>query len=154
MKKILSILFFLAISFGSYAQANGDYAEIMRSVLKTEKKAAIAEAMQLTDTESASFWALYKEYNDQVYIAQNKRIKAIKDYANHFNKLSNEKADEIWMLVLKYQQETLKLKKKYYKKFKKILPTGKAVRYFQIENKIDALVSAQLALEIPLVETK
>jgi len=154
MKKTLSILLFLAISFGSYAQTDGDYVEIMRSVLKTEKKATVAEAMQLTDTESAPFWALYKEYNDQVYLAQNKRIKAIKDYADHYEDLSDEKADEIWMLVLKYQQETLKLEKKYYKKFKKILPTGKAVRYFQVESKIDALISAQLALEIPLVETK
>ena len=154
MKKTLTILLLLAISFGSYAQTSDDYVEIMRSVLKTEKKAAVAEAMQLTDTESAPFWALYKEYNDKMYLIQNKRIKAINDYAEHFENLSDEKADEIWGLVMKFQQESVKLKKQYYKKFKKILPTGKAVRYFQVENKIEALISAQLALEIPLVETK
>ena len=127
---------------------------MMRSVLKTEKKAAIVEAMQLTDAESAPFWELYKEYNDKMYTAQNKRIKAIKDYADNYENLSDEKADEIWNLVLQFKQESAKLQKSYSKKFKKILPTAKAVRYFQVENKIEALIAANLALEIPLVETK
>ena len=154
MKKTLSILLFVAISFGAFAQTDGDYVEMMRSVLKTEKKAAVIDAMQLTKEESAPFWELYKEYNDKMYVIQNKRIKAIKDYSDHYENLSDEKADEIWNLVLKFKQESLKLQKSYYKKFKKILPTGKAVRYFQLEGKIESLISAQLALEIPLVETK
>ncbi|RLD66116.1 MAG: hypothetical protein DRI95_07280 [Bacteroidetes bacterium] len=154
MKKTLAILLFVAVSFGTYAQSDNDYVEMMRSVLKTEKKAAIVEAMQLTDAESAPFWELYKEYNDKMYTAQNKRIKAIKDYADNYENLSDEKADEIWNLVLKFKQESAKLQKSYYKKFKKILPTAKAVRYFQVENKIEALIAANLALEIPLVETK
>ena len=154
MKKTLTILLLLAISFGTYAQSDNDYVEMMRSVLKTEKKAAVAEAMQLTDAESGPFWELYKEYNDKMYVAQNKRIKAIKDFAKNYETLSDEQADEIWNLFLKFKQESAKLQKSYYKKFKKILPTGKAVRYFQVENKIEALVAAQLALEIPLVETK
>jgi len=154
MKKTLSILLLLAISIATYAQTTNDYVEMMRSVLKTEKKVAVAEAMQLTDAESGPFWELYKEYNDKMYVAQNKRIKAIKDYADNYEKLSDEKADEIWNLVLKFKQESAKLQKSYYKKFKKILPTAKAVRYFQIENKIEAMIAANLALEIPLVETK
>ena len=55
---------------------------------------------------------------------------------------------------MQFKQESVKLQKNYYKKFKKILPTGKAVRYFQLENKIEALIAAELALEIPLIETK
>ena len=151
MKKTLTILLMMVISFGTYAQSDNDYVEIMRSVLKTEKKAVVAEAMQLTDAESGSFWELYKEYNDKVYVAQNKRIKAIKQYADNFENITDEQADEIWTLVLQYKQESLKLQKTYYKKFKKILPSAKAARYFQLENKIDALISAELALEIPLL---
>jgi hypothetical protein len=53
-----------------------------------------------------------------------------------------------------FNQEVLKLEKQYYKKFKKILPAGKAARFFQAENKIETMIDAQLALEIPLIETK
>ena len=50
--------------------------------------------------------------------------------------------------------ESAKLEKSYYKKFKKILPAGKAAKFFQVENKIETMIDAQLALEIPLIETK
>ncbi len=151
MKKTLTVLLMMVVSIGTYAQSDNDYVEIMRSVLKTEKKAVVAEAMQLTDAESTTFWPLYKEYNDKMYIAQNKRIKAVKQYADNFENITDEQADEIWTLVLQYKQESLKLQKTYYKKFKKILPTAKAARYFQLENKIESLISAELALEIPLM---
>jgi hypothetical protein len=109
--------------------------------------------MQLTDAESQPFWVLYNEYQSALYLVQNKRINIIKDYSDNYETLSNEKADELMTLSYKYEQEKLKLEKKYYGKFKKILPLGKAARFMQLENKIETLIDAQLALEIPLIET-
>ena len=152
MKKTVISLFLLVLSVGAFAQTTDDYIEVMRSVLKTEKKVAIAEAMELTEAESEPFWNLYNEYNQKMYLIQNNRIKAIKEYANNFENLSDEKADEIWNLMLDFKTDSVKLEKTYYKKFKKILPTSKAVKYFQAENKIAALVAAQIALEIPMIE--
>ena len=138
----------------AYAQTADDYIEVARDVLKTEKKAAIAEAMMLTDAESGPFWELYNEFNFELSKVQNLRLNAIKDFAENFENMTDEKSDEIWKNVLTYQQQLLKVKKSYYGKFKKILPAGKAARYFQAENKIEALINARLALEIPLIETK
>ena len=153
-KQILISITILAMSTFTYAQTLDDYIEIARDVLNTEKKAAVAEAMQLTDAVSAPFWELYNEYNFEVNKVQNERIALIKDFANNYENLSDEKADELWTGVLSYQQQLLKLKKAYYKKFKKIISPGNAARYFQIENKIEALINANLANEIPLIETK
>lgn len=155
MKK--SLLVSLAIIFSSFqlfAQSDDDYIEIVRDVLKTEKKAAIAEVIELSATESSPFWELYNEYNFELSKIQNLRIATIKDFAENYENMTNEKADELWTNSLVYQQNLLKLKKSYYKKFKKILPAGKAAQYFQVENKIEALVNANLALEIPLIEVK
>ena len=38
-----------------------------------------------------------------------------------------------------------------WKKFSKILPTRKAARYYQLENKLDAVVDVDLADQIPLI---
>ena len=154
MKKLLSILSVVLISTAIYAQSENDYLELARDVLKTEKKAAIAEVMQLTEAENTPFWTLYNEYQGKLYLVANKRIAIIKDYAEHFETLTDEKADELWLSSLSYAQEELKLSKQYYKKFKKIIPAGKAARFFQAENKIETMIDAQLALEIPLVETE
>ena len=154
MKKLLSILSVLLISVAIYAQSDNDYLELARDVLKTEKKAAIAEVMQLNEAESTPFWNLYNEYQGKLYLVENKRIDVIRDFSEHFESLTDDKADELWTNAMAYNQEELKLKKQYYKKFKKILPAGKAARFFQAENKIGTMIDAQLALEIPLIETK
>ena len=109
--------------------------------------------MKLTESESQPFWNLYNDYQGKLYTIQNKRIALIKVFAENYESLSNEKADELMVNYMKYQSELLKLKKSYYKKFKKILPAGKAARFFQAENKIETLVNAELALQIPMIET-
>lgn len=155
MKKLILLsLTIISSSFQLFAQSEGDYIEMVRDVLKLEKKAAIAEAMQLSDAESTPFWNLYNEYEAIAYSVQNKRIAIIKDFSDNYENLSDEKADEIYTNYLKYQKEILKLKNTYYKKFKKIVPAGKAARFMQAENKIETMVNASLALDIPLIETK
>lgn len=154
MKKLIITCIVFVFTLGIYSQTADDYLEVSRSVLKTEKKAAIAEVMELTESESEPFWNLYNEYNDKLYVIQNKRIKAIKDFAENFDNLTDEKIDEIWNLALDFKSESIKLERQYYKKFKKIMPMGKAAKYFQAENKIEALISASLAIEIPMIEQK
>jgi len=152
MKKILFVISMSIISLAMYAQTENDYLEMSREVLKVEKKAAIADIMQLTESESVPFWNLYNEYQGKLYVIQNKRIAIIKDYIANFENITDEKADELLLGMISYQQELLKLKKAYYAKFKKILPAGKAVKFFQTENKIETFIDAEIAEEIPLVE--
>jgi hypothetical protein len=152
MKK--TFLFMIAFFASAYlsAQTAGDYIELVRSQLKADKKTVVAEAMQLTPDESTVFWPLYNEYNDKMYAIQDKRVALIKDFATHFDNMTPEKADELARQMFSIKGELLKLDRMYYSKFKKILPVVKVARYFQLENKIETLVNAKLALEIPLLE--
>ena len=154
MKKILLAVGTAFLSLTALAQSSNDYIEMTRDVIKAEKKAAIAEVMNLTDAESQPFWDLYNEYQGKQYPVHNKRIAIIKDFADNYENLTDEKADELWTNYMKFQQELLKVKISYYKKFKKILPAGKAALFMQTENKIEALINASLAAEIPLIETR
>lgn len=154
MKKLVFGIALIYSSFGLFAQTANDYLEVTRGVLKTEKKALIAEAMELTEVESPAFWSLYNEYNEKMYVINTKLFDVIKDYSEHYENMSNEKAVELWKNAIEIETELLKLEKTYFKKFLKILPGTKAVRYLQAENKVKTLVDAQLALEIPLFEDK
>jgi hypothetical protein len=136
------------------SQTVDDYIEITREVLNTEKKAAIAEVMVLSETEAEVFWPLYKEYNNELYKVQTKRIKIIKDFAKNYETMTDEKADELWNSFFKYRQELLALNKQYYKKFNKVMPAAKVVRYFQAENKIGVLIDFELASEIPFLDVE
>ena len=48
----------------------------------------------------------------------------------------------------------LKLRQAYLPKFRKALSDVKVVRYYQIENKINAVLDYELASNIPLVRTE
>ena len=153
-KLILSVLVFMAFGLLSNAQSQNDYIELAREVLKMEKKAAIAEVMMLSEAESAGFWTLYNEYQNALHTMHSRQIEVIKDYANNYASMTDEKAEGMFKNYNAYQSDLAKLKKKYYKKFKKVVSPSKAAMYFQAENKIEALINAELALEIPLLEGK
>ena len=155
--KVKTILFatglFMMIS-PVFAQTMDDYLEVAREVLSTEKKVAVAENMQLSEAESGPFWELYNEYNAELFKVHTERVNIINSFAANYESMTDEKADALLNSSFDYQTKLLKLNKTYYKKFKKIFPAGKAALYFQLENKIAALINAELAHEIPLLETK
>lgn len=154
MKVFFSMAIGLTLALAVSAQTADDYIEVTREVFNTEKKAVVAEAMMLTEEQSAPFWELYNEYQAQLYTVHTKRVNLIKDYAKNYDMLSDEKADELMTNSFAYQQELLSLQKSYYKKFKKSMGPGVAARYLQVENKIESLVDCELAAEVPLAQPR
>lgn len=154
MKKLLFALLLVFVSAPLFSQTIDDIIEVERSVLKAEKKAAVAENMNLTEEEAAAFWPVYEEFSSALYKLQTERVKIIKEYAENYQKMDDIRADNLMGRSLKHKQEVVKLELRYFKKFKKVLSPSKVTRFFQIHNKINALVSAELAIGIPLVEAK
>lgn len=153
MKRIFITLVFASFGMLLWAQQSADYIELMRSVIKTEKKVAISDVMQLSEEEANLFWPLYNEYNEKRYVIKTSLVRLIEDFAANYSKMTDELATDYWKRSLKIDTDLLSLEKTYYKKFLKVLDAQKTFRYFQAENKIEALINAQLALEIPLLET-
>lgn len=153
MKKLLFAILALLFVAPVMSQTIDDMIEVERSVLKAEKKAIVAENMNFTEDEATVFWPLYQEYTNEEYTLMTEAVKIIKEYADNYDALGDAKADELMTRNLKLKQDEVKLQIKYFKKFKKVLPASKVTRFFQIENKINALIDAQLAIDIPLVET-
>ena len=152
-KNFLLFIGMIMMMSPAFSQSFDDYLEVVRDVLNAEKKAAVAETMELSEAETGPFWALYNEYNAELYKVHTERVNIIKDFAAQYESMTDEKADALVNRSLAYETKLLKLNKSYYKKFKKILPAPKAALYFQVESKIDDLINASLAAEIPLVNT-
>lgn len=154
IKKLIFTLGLVALSIQLMAQSEAEYLGMVRDVIQMEKKAIILEEIDFTEAESGPFWALYDEYEQKMNMVHDKRVNLIKDFAANYENLTNEKADELYTNALNYEKELNKLKASYYKKFKKVVPAGKAALFMQIDSKIETLVDAELALEIPLIDTK
>lgn len=152
MKKLIITLTFALLAGITFAQTTNDYVEVERAALKTEKKAIVAEAMQLTEEESTVFWPLYNEYTEKVYVINTKVYNLILKFANEYETLTDEQAIELWKENMKLKNETAKLEATYFKKFQKVLGGKTVLRYFQTENKLSAIINFEMAAEIPLAE--
>ena len=155
---VISLAACLVMALPAQAQVNENFAEYApdieaaRSILQTERKILIMREMALTNEEADQFWPLYDEYVVARRELGDKRLKVITDYAANYNTMTNEMARDLADASLDWESDTLKLKKKYVKKFRKVLPDIKVVRYFQLENKLDAIINFDLASQIPLME--
>ena len=138
------------------AQNAGDQAkkeiQLTRQIIQTERQAIVIQAMQLTSEENDSFWPLYRDWRAKVAGLGDRELKLITEFAENYDTLSDEQAGELINEWQKIDEQYLKMRKQYIKRFRKILPEKKVMRFFQLENKMDAVIDFELAGTIPLAE--
>ena len=129
-----------------------DNMEIVLEKIRADKKLFIAENMQLTEGEAKAFWPVYEQYQDELFLLRMRVTKLIKDYAEAYEKMTNETARKLLDENMTIDTLALKLRQAYLPKFRNVLPEVKVARYYQIENKINAALIYELARNIPLVK--
>jgi hypothetical protein len=128
-----------------------DNMQIVREKVRADKKLLIAENMQLTEAEAKAFWPVYDQYQDELFLLRSRTAKLIKDYAEA-EKMTNDVAKKLLDELMIIEALGPKLRQTYLPKFRKVLPELKVVRYYQIENKINAALMYELAANIPLMK--
>ena len=151
MKKLFLIAFLFSIT-SVFAQDVDSYIELLKSDVKTEKKAIITKVMVFTEKESSAFWPIYNEYEYELSKLSDKRIANIKDFAANYDSLSDKKADELIKNSFSFQEDRLSLNKKYYKKFAEVLTPTVAAKYMQLENQIQLVLDISIAANLPLAK--
>ena len=134
---------------GDAAKANMD---ILLDSIRANRKALVAASLKLNDQEAAQFWPLYDKYQTELAAVQDRTAKVISDYIASFKDLSDDKAMKLADEWLSAEGDRVKVRRTYLEQFAKVLPGKKVVRFYQIENKMDAVLRYDLASEIPVVE--
>jgi hypothetical protein len=150
MKKLLLVLVFVFVSAVGYSQEA--YIELLRSDVKAKKVAIITEVMQFTEDEAKAFWPVYREYELDLAKLGDARLALIKDYAENYESLTDEKAKDLVNEVFKFEGKRTKLKKKYFKKLDRVLPSKTVAKFFQLENQILLLIDLQIASNLPMIK--
>ena len=129
-----------------------DTNQMVREKIQADKKLFVADNMQFTEAEAKAFWPVYDSYQkDQLKIVDRTQ-KLINDYAKNYLAMTDATAKKLTDDMLAIENNRLQLKKDYLPKFRKVLSDKKAARYYQLENKIYAVISYELAKVIPLVK--
>jgi hypothetical protein len=147
------ILLFSLLASPLFAQVSQEF-EKTREEMQRQKDAVIAADMKLTEQEGKTFWPLYQEYQGALRKLQDRSIKLVAEYGQEREKetFTDQKARALLDEYLDIEREDLWLKKAYLDKFSRILPAKKVMRYFQLENKIAAMVNYQMTQGMPLAK--
>jgi hypothetical protein len=147
-----ALLVALAISASTLTAAENvtDTLKNDRGVYASERKAVVAEALQLTDHESAAFWPLYAKYRADQEKLGDALVKLVLEYADLYPKVPEDRARQLLKGYTALEKELANQRASHLGKFAKVLPPSKTLRFAQLENRLDLALRLQLASAIPL----
>ena len=125
--------------------------QLLRSDIQADKNTIIAHTMQFTDAESTAFWPVYRDYARDQQAIGDKRLQLIKDYAQSYDSMDDNKAKDLVQRMINIEDETLNLREDYWPKFMKALGARRAARFYQVDNRLTLMVNLQIAANVPLV---
>jgi hypothetical protein len=123
---------------------------LTREVINNERQALVTRAMDLTPGEMQRFWPLYREYRLAASKVGDRIVTLITTYADNHQNLTDKVANKLLTDFVRIEEDRARLKAQYLPKFKKVLPVKKVARFYQIENKLDTALLAEMAEAIPL----
>lgn len=127
-----------------------------KEMVERKRNFVVIANLDLTEEEGKKFWPLYDEYRIKIREVRMRRLELIKRYAERFNAdtVDEKFADDAILEFLDIQSDTVKVRKRYWKKFRRIIPASKAARFYQLENKMDSEIDYVMAGGTPLIESK
>ena len=126
--------------------------ELNRLALQRQRNELVNQFMKLNLKEVGAFLPVYEAYRTEMGKIGDRTQRLIIDYAENQDNLSDQKALAMLDESMKIKEAELELRRKYVEEFKRVIPPKKVVRFFQVDNKFNAIVNYNLAGSIPLIE--
>jgi hypothetical protein len=148
----LSLLVVLAATTARAGEADEASLEILRDTLRSNKKAFVAVNLALSDDEAREFWPVYDRYQQELGTVQDRLLRLVEAYTASFGKLGDDEAAKLARDYLAIERDRAQVREAFLEPISAALPGRKVMRFYQIENKIDAVLRYELARTIPVVE--
>jgi S-adenosylmethionine hydrolase len=143
----------------AFAQQGADVGAKIRetqALVAKEFRQILREEMLLTDAESEAFWPLYERYSAEKRAINEPYFAALIEYVDRYynGDLNDEHAERLMNTYFEVHQANLRKRQEYVRKFGNVMSKVKVMRFFQLENKVQAEVNAALAATIPLADPR
>ncbi len=123
--------------------------EVFRAHMRADRVTIIGQAMNFSDKDAAAFWPIYRQYEYERSLLDNRRVAVIKEYAQKYPTLSDTDAKEMAERMLDCELRLAALKNSYFEKFNKVLPALTVTKFFQLEHRIDLVTDLKVESSLP-----
>jgi hypothetical protein len=128
-----------------------DAIEVVRATYRSDRQTFLAETLQLTESESAAFWPLYRSYRADIDKLGDGLVKLVLEYADVYPNVPEDRARQMLKDYTALEEKLVNKRAWYLKRAAKALPVAKVLRWAQLENRMDLGLRLQLAGSVPLV---
>jgi hypothetical protein len=125
---------------------------VLRQYVQADKTEIITRNMTFTDDQSKAFWPLYRSYAHDQQVIGDQRVALIKDYVANYDTIDDAQAKSYIARALKFEDDSLHLRKEYMPKFEKAIGAKQTAKFYQVDNRLSLLVSLQLAALLPIIK--
>ena len=158
MQRAVAVML-LFTAMPAFAQDGADIGANIRetqALVAKEFRQILREEMMLTDEEGREFWPLYERYSAEKRVINEPYFAGLIEYVDRYynGDLGDAHAERLMSTYFDVHKSILGKRQEYVKKFGKIMSSVKVMRFFQLENKVQAEVNAALAVTIPLADPR
>ena len=153
-RTLVALLFAALVAVPVRASAQdrpADNWQMVREKLQADKKLAVAQGLALTQAESTAFWPVYNNYQTDQIRVMDRLLRIVTDYAGTYQNMTDTTARRLLESTITIYRDRQAMLESYLPKFRAVLPERKVARYYQIEQKIRAMLDYELASQIPLI---
>jgi hypothetical protein len=160
IRRAIPLLFLLTIaSLPALAQEGAIVGEKIRqtqALVQSEFRKILSKEMMFTEEEGAAFWPLYERYSAEKRLISDRYLANLIEYVDRYygGDLTDEHASRLMNSYFDVQLAILDKRRSYVARFGEFLAPIKVMRFYQLENKVNAEVNAALALAIPLADPR
>ena len=122
---------------------------VVRANMQADRTTLITAGMNFNDKDGAAFWPIYKQYEYERSRLDDDRVAVIKEYTQKYPNLTDAQAQAMAEKMLDCDSRLAELKKKYYRKFNKVLPALTVAKFFQLERRVDLMMDMQVESSLP-----
>jgi hypothetical protein len=123
--------------------------EVARAGMQADRVTIITAAMDFSDKDAAAFWPIYRQYEYDRSTLGDSRVVVVKEYTQKYPNLSDSEAKAMAERMFDYDSRLAALKKRYFKKFNRVLPALTVTKFFQLERRIDLVMDMQVESSLP-----
>jgi len=121
---------------------------------RANKKALVSQNMNLTDAQAKAFWPLYDAYEAKTEKLEDRHAAEVNSFIKSFQNMTDAQANKKLDEVIEIRQARLNIQKEFIPQFRAVISGVQTTRFFQIDNKLQALTQCALAQALPLAQAK
>ena len=128
-----------------------EYITLLRKDVNKDKVKILGEVMQFDAEDAAKFWPMYHDYDLELNKLNDMRVANIKEYAQNYANMTENKADELIKNAMSYQKQRDELLGRCYERVKQQLGAVTAARFVQVEHQLLLIIDLKIASALPVV---